>query len=262
MNSKRIFAILLQEYYHTKRSLEVIIDIFFFAVISMVAFGFISAYLVRSGDRLTAQTILVGLIYWEIIRTAQYSISVGTLFNIWSRNLSNIFMSPLTITEYMFAHVVTAAVKASIVFVLLSGIGYAAFDFNILALGTLNLLGFFLNIMIFAFTTGIAIIALIFRYGTRIQSLSWGLVFLFQPLSAVFYPVSVLPYPLQRLAYMFPSTYIFEAARSALVQSSFHSRHFLIALVLNIGYMIAALIFFNYLYKRSRDTGQFARNEG
>ncbi|MEK7502769.1 MAG: ABC transporter permease [Patescibacteria group bacterium] len=262
MSIQRIKAILLQELYITRHSLEVLMDLFYFSIVNIIVFGFVSIYLAGSNNPLAAHYILLGMILWEIIRVTQYSISVGSLWNIWSRNLSNMFVTPLDLKEYMAAAMLAGAVKTIIILVLIGTISHFIFNFNILNLGILNLFLFFINLTIFAWSVGIIILGIIFRYGTRIQALAWGIIFIFQPLTAVFFPVSILPKFMQWIAYSFPPTYIFEAARLNISNQSTDWQYIYIAFAENIFYFILALIFFNVMFNKSKETGQFARNEG
>lgn len=261
MSTQRIKAIILQELYITKHSLEVIIDLFYFSVITIIVYGLISLYLTGTNNPLSAQYILMGMILWEIIRVTQYSISVGALWNIWSRNLSNMFVASLTLSEYMLAAMLAGMVKTGIILVLISTIAVFLFGFNLLNIGIVNLLLALVNLTIFAWSVGIIILAVIFRYGTRIQALAWGLVFLFQPLTAAFFPVSVLPESLRSLAYVFPPTYVFEAARIGLTNPSVNWNAMGISFVQNIIYFLLSLWFFNYMFNKSKQTGQFSKNE-
>jgi len=88
------------------------------------------------------------------------------------------------------------------------------------------------------------------RAGTRIQALAWGLVLIFQPLSAAYYPLDVMP-----------PTYVFEAARASLSTPGVHWEYMAIAAGQNVLYFALAIWFFAYMYRRSRQIGQFARNE-
>ncbi|OGY23759.1 MAG: hypothetical protein A2Y57_04500 [Candidatus Woykebacteria bacterium RBG_13_40_7b] len=262
MNISRIKAILLQELYITKRSLEVILDLFFFSIMTIVVFGFVSLFLTGNITGASAHYLILGLILWEIIRINQYSISVGALWNVWSRNLSNMFIAPISVREYLAAHMISGVVKTFTIFIIISLVSSLFFKFNIFNLGPLNLFFFFVNLIIFSWTIGIALLGVIFRFGTRIQALAWGSIFLFQPLTASFFPVTVLPNFLQKIAFALPPTYVFEAARAALVDPTFNWKFMLIALVLNAFYFLVSLWFFNYMFRRSKETGQFARLEG
>lgn len=261
MNLQRIKAVLLQEWYITVRSMEVIIDIFFYPFISIIVFGFLSLYLSRGANQEAGQFVLLGMLLWQVVWAVQYSVSVGSLWNIWARNLSNMFIAPLKVKEYLFAQTISGVLKAA--FILAGGavISTYLFDFNLLQLGWTPLVLTFINLALFAFSLGVAIIGLIFRFGTRIQALAWGIVIIFQPLSAAFYPLTVLPPVLQYVSYFFPATFAFEAARYALVEGKTNWELFGIAFAENAVYLVLGVLFFQYMYKKSRDTGQFARNE-
>ncbi len=262
VNWSRIKGILVQEYYITKRSLEVLVDLPLFSFIGLILFGFITNFLSISNKTNEPKYLLLGLILWEVIRITQYSMSVEAMWNVWSRNLSNMFVSPLTIWDYFIAQMISSVSKTIIIVLVISVISYFMFSFNLLSVGMLNLLIYFINLTIFAWTTGILILGFIFRFGTRIQSLAWGIIFLFQPLTAAAFPLSVLPKPLQTFALIFPPTYIFEASRQSLNNGSTNWGYVNTAFILNVFYFIIAIVVFYFLFKKSKDTGQFARNEG
>ncbi len=262
MSTTRLKAVLYQEYCITKNSLEITIDLFFFSIMSVTVFGFVSLFLVGSVNSAAAHYLLLGILLWEIIRITQYSMSVGSLWNIWSRNLSNMFITPLSLKEFMFAQMISGTVKALFTFIIISLISLAIFDFNIFSIGAINLLMGFINLTIFSWTTGIIILGLIFRFGTRIQALAWGLIFLFQPLTASFFPLEILPDLLKVVSYALPPTYVFEAARNALTDPSINWNFAVISFLQNIIYFLLSLWFFNAMFNKSKDTGQFARMEG
>jgi len=262
MSINRIKGILLQELYITKRSLEVIMDLFFFSFVFVIAFGFVTTFLTNSVNAAAAKFLLLGILLWEIIRITQYSMSVGALWNVWSHNLSNMFVAPISLKEYMLAHVVSGGIKALIVFGGLSIVAANLFGLNVLDLGLNNLALHFINLTIFSWSIGIILLGVIFRFGTRIQALAWGFVYIFQPLTAAFFPVKVLPPFLQTFAYTLPPTYVFEAARQNLVNPAIDWNLFSTAFILNIFYLIAAIWFFNLMFRESKNAGQFARLEG
>jgi ABC-2 type transport system permease protein len=262
MSLSRIKAILVMEWFITKRSLEVLVDVVFFPLINIIVFGFLSVYLTGNTQVQHAYPLLVGMILWQLVYITQYSISVGSLWNIWARNLSNIFLTPITVAEYIMAFVISGSLKALFILFTSSILSFYAFHFNMLSLGIANLALFFVNLTIFAIATGIVILGLIFRYGTRIQALAWSITFLFQPLTAAFFPVSVLPGILKNVAYLFPATYVFEAARAAIVTPAIRWDLFLYALILNLIYLPLSVWVYTKLFRKSKDTGQFARNEG
>jgi ABC-2 type transport system permease protein len=103
MSWTRIKAILLQEWYVLYRSGEVITDIVVFPVGHIVVFGFISLFLSQENKEL-GELVLLGMILWQVVWIVEYALTLGSLWNIWSRNLTNLFISPLRLSEYIFAH--------------------------------------------------------------------------------------------------------------------------------------------------------------
>ena len=261
MSLIRIKAILLQELFITYRSVEVIMDIFFFPLVNIIIFGFLSLYLGGKNQVLAGQYVLLGMLLWQIIWIIEYSVSVGSLWNIWARNLSNLFIAPLIVKEYILAHTASGVIKACIMLFFSAILSIFVFRFNLFTLGFLPLLLVFINFSFFAFAFGLVVLGLIFRYGTRIQAFAWGIVPVFQPLCAAFYPLKVLPVPLQLLAYLFSPTFTFEAARYSLSYHTVSWELFGISFVENVVYFFCSVLFFQYMFRKSRDTGQFARNE-
>jgi ABC-2 type transport system permease protein len=258
---ERIKAVLLQEVYITARSVEVVVDLPFWSLMTVVVFGFVTRFFSTVMNPTVAHYLYLGTLMWEIVRVAQYSMSLSVLWNVWSHNFSNMFITPLSMLEYILAQMLSAAIKAFVLFMLVALIAAFAFDFNLFSMGLGNLTLMFVNLLWFAYSIGLFILGIVFRLGTRIQALAWGLVLIFQPLTAAYYPVSVLPPALQAVAYALPPTYVFEAARASLVAPEIEWQGVGIAAAENVVYFVLALWFFRLMYRRSRQTGQFARNE-
>lgn len=261
MSLTRIKAILLHEYYILTGNLSTVNDVFFYPVMSIVIFGFLAVYLAGVSSRITASYVLMGIILWQIVSLTQYSISVGCLWDIWSRNLTNIFITPIKLSEYLTAYIISGSLKAITVIILGGIISNIFFHISILDLGWTNLIIYFISLVMFAFAFGIFILGILFRYGNRVQSLAWGLINFLQPLMAVFYPASVLPQPLRSISFMFPPTYIFEALREYLSYGRYNWKYIIISFILNILYTALAILFFKKLYKASKISGEFAKLE-
>ncbi len=261
MSPRRMWSVFKQEVFISKRSLEVVMDLLFYSLFSLLLFGFISLFLAGQSDGAVAKVVILGLLLWEVIRLTQYTVSVGSMWNVWSRNLTNMFVAPVSTPEYMGAQMISAAVKTAFIFTFLSIIANYAFNFNILSIGFLNLTIIFVNMIVFAWALGLVLLGFVFRYGTRIQALAWGTVFLFQPLCAAFFPVSVLPIGIRQIAYSIPATYFFELGRWGLAYHTTNWTLVGIGVVLNIVFFAMAIFVFGKLFAKSRATGQFARND-
>lgn len=261
MDFRRIKAMLWQELFITYRSGEVIADVFVMPFGSFLVFGFLSLYL-SGHDPSLGKLVIIGMLLWQVIWVVQYSVTLGSLWNVWSRNLTNIFITPIRVGEYILAHTLSGVAKAALMLTLSAALSVHAFNFNLLDIGLVPLVLAFVNFTLFAYAVGVVLLGLIFRYGTRVQALAWGTITFLQPLVAAFYPLEIMPSALQFIAKTFPATYTFEAARFALFNSgAIDWNLFGAAFALNAVYVIACTALFVHFYNSSRDTGQFARNE-
>ena len=256
-----MLALIRQEAYLTRRSLEIFVDIFFFPLMNVILFGLITRFIGGASASRNADYLIIGVLLWEVISINQYNVTVSSLWSLWSHNLTNIFIAPVSIVDYLLSHVVAALVRTTLVVALLAFGTYLAFGFNLLTVGWANLLLFSMNLSLFGWWIGIILLGLIFRFGTRVQAISWGSLFLFQPLTAAFFPVHVLPVWIQHIAYLLPATYVFEAARAALANPAVNWTSTFIALGMNLFYFAIAIYVFDRLFRRSKEVGQFARND-
>ena len=259
MSWKRVKAVLLEEFYITRSSMEVIVDLFLLSIMSVIVFGFFSKFLSSRVNGPASHYLLLGMLLWEVVRVTQYSISLGAMWEVWSRNLTNLFVTPLRLEEYLAAAVISGAIKSALILSVVSLIAFGLFDFSITQMGLVNLALAFVNLTVFAIAIGLMILGIIFRYGTRIQALAWGIIFLFQPLTAVYFPIDTLPGFLQAVAHALPPTYVFEMARDDLSDRSVQWDMVLLPAALNLLYLSVALWFFNFMYSASRRSGQFAK---
>src|SRR6266571_6329925 len=131
MSFCRIKSVLLQELRITYSTVGIIMDVFGLSLVSLLLFGFLSLYLTGTQHALAAQILLLGMLLWDIVRIIQYSVSMGSLWNIWARNLSNMFIAPLHVSEFFLAHLLSGIGKAILVFTLDSVIAMLVFHFNI-----------------------------------------------------------------------------------------------------------------------------------
>lgn len=261
MSFNRIKAMLLHEIFITRHSFEIFNDIILFPLFSIIVFGYMTLYLVGSTGKVIADQVLAGMILWQVISIAQYSVGVGCLWDVWSRNLTNIFISPISITEYLSFFAISGTIKSLITLILSSVLSYFVFHLNMLSIGWINLILIFINLVVFGFAFGVVMLGLIIRLGTKVAAFAWGLINIFQPFMAVIYPVSILPQPFRSVALLFAPTYVFEAMRKSL-SGQIITNDILMAIIINIISLFGAVTFFKFMFAKSRSTGQFARLEG
>jgi ABC-2 type transport system permease protein len=222
----------------------------------MLMWGFLQTYLnTQSGFLARASGTLIGaILLWDILIRGQLGLSVSFLEEMWSRNIANLFISPLRPGEFLIALMAMSFIRlvAGVVPVTLLAIWF--FGFNLWSLG-LALGAFFANLLLTAWAVGTIVSGLILRNGMGAENLAWTLMFLVMPVTAVFYPVSVLPGFIQPIAWALPPTYVFEGLRAILIDHTFRADLMVEALVINAGLIIIACAVFLRLIDSARRIG-------
>lgn len=262
MKLSRIKAITIQNIFWLRHSLEDVTDTFFWPLMDIIIWGLMTSYFSHLQGPLVAVVnfLLGGLILWNVVWRAQQDISISLLRNVWGKNLLNLFSTPLTPGEFIAATMGLGLIKIIFTVALVSAIAFFLYSFNIFSLG-FYLLPFFVNLIAFAWAAGTFITSLIIRFGMRIQSFAWSLLALFQPISAVFYPVSTLPWFLQKVAWLLPTSHIFEGMRSVLKTGNMPTDQLILASLLNVVFLILASRFFVFMFEKAREKGKLARTE-
>jgi ABC-2 type transport system permease protein len=233
-------------------------DLLAYSTMAVVVFGFLSRYL--AGDE-AGMTVIMGMLLWELLRVNQYCVSVNSMWQIWSHNLTNLFIAPISTWEYVAANCVNALVKSLVVCTVTFVMSWLAFGFNILDIGVATLAISAVLLIVFGWGLGFLLLGYVFRYGTSVQALTWGAVVFLQPLTAAFYPVAVMPEPIQWLAWTLPPAYVFEGARYALAEHAVDWPMVLGGVLTDVVWFVGGMAGFVWLFRRSRVVGQFARND-
>lgn len=257
---QRIYAYTIRHLYLYKRSLPRLMEVFYWPVLDLVVWGFVSVYLSRQEGALPDfVTFFVGaLILWDILFRSQQGISVSFLEDVWSRNLLNIFVSPLSATEYIVSLLFLSVIKLILTSTVMVTLAWLLYSFNIFVLG-FSLIPLVINLIIMGWAIGIITTALILRFGQEAEVLAWGIALLFQPVSAVFYPVAVLPRALQAIASFIPAAHVFEGMRSVFTTGEFPYHELILASVLNVFYILISLLFFSWNFRVVKKKGLLAK---
>ena len=101
---------------------------------------------------------------------------------------------------------------------------------------------------------GLAICALLIRFGLSAETFAWAALFFIQPLCGVFYPISILPEWLQPISLLIPATYIFEGMRLTFFEGIFQMDLLLKACFINLVYIFIgiSLLLFSYSYAKKK----------
>lgn len=240
-----INALMLKYWYMGIRSIDRLLDVFYWPLIGMLIWGFTTYYLSNLvKDSFIISVLLGGAILWTFFSRAQGDIGIYILEDFWSRNLTNLFASPMTNFELIASTAIFGFFRSIISFLFLIAVAYFMYSFNILAIGAVYVAVFAIGLMLFGWVIGIFVTALIFRYGTRFQMFAWTIPWLIQPFSAVFYPLNSLPIWLQKISLLIPTTYLFEGMRTTLMNNALDWKSIAFSFVLNIFLFFVVYIFF------------------
>ena len=176
------------------------------------------------------------------------------LEEIWSRNFTNLFISPMKISEIITALIGTALIRALIGLIPAILLTSPLFGISILNLG-INLFFLFLSLYIFGITLGILVSAGLLRFGPSFENIAWSTMFLIAPFGCIYYPVDILPDIFQKIAYSMPLVYVFEEARRILVEQTVDIKNIYFAFLLNLIYLIIAISLFYYSFNQARKKG-------
>lgn len=256
MKLYRIYAMLLKFFYVAKHNLEYLLETFYWPFIDLVLWGITTRYFLSlsnaSPNILTM--VLSGIMLWLIVYRSSSDLTMSLLEEIWSRNLLNIFGSPLLFVEWMISVLVIAFLRA-ITSIFFAGI-FAIFLYQTnLFTYSFSFLPLILPLLFTGWAIGNFLAGLIYRFGTRIQSLAWSAVMIISPFSAIYYPATSLPLWAQKISQFIPTSYIFESARSIVSTGSVDNSMIIRAIALSIIYFVFGTLFLVRSFKTVLNKG-------
>jgi ABC-2 type transport system permease protein len=259
MNWGRVQGLVLRYTYLYTRSAPRVAEVFFWPVMDLVVWGLVTRYLESSAVNVPGfiKFLIGGMIFWDVLYRAQQGVTLAFLEDIWARNLLNVFVAPVRISEFVAATYIVGLVRIVVIVTVLTALALA-FDFNLFVIGW-GLIPFFANLLLMGWAMGMVTTALIMRWGQASEALAWGIPFLVQPFCAAFYPLSTLPGWLQPIAQVIPATHVFEGMRAVLAGKGISAGHLLAAFGLNAVYLAAAAWFFRFMFHKAREKGLLAK---
>jgi ABC-2 type transport system permease protein len=161
------------------------------------------------------EILVVGILLFHVIWQLTLAGSLGFLEEVWSRNVLNLWTTPLTETEYGLALLVTGFVRALVSMGLVGAVAAGLYAVDPTGAGWVLAIGA-ATLMVFGWAVAMLVIGLVLQFGETAEVFSWGTLVLLMPLSGIFYPPEALPGVLQPVAQVVPLTRIFEATRDSL----------------------------------------------
>jgi ABC-2 type transport system permease protein len=259
MRLRRVAAIVRRHVWETLQNPDRIADSLFWPFVDVMTWGFFSRYLVHGGYA-APETLIGGIVLWGAFRSFQRDMAVGFLSEIWSRNISGLFASPLDVGDYLVGLAIVNLAKVLLALGLIA-LACHVFTGAPRAELVLRLLTPLAVLLISGAAIGLFVTALILRFSTRLQTLAYGLAGLLMPISCVFYPLSALPAWLRPIAGILPTTQAFEQMRKSMHGEGSAADAFASGGAGAILAIVAALIFFHLIFAAVRRSGRLVRPE-
>ena len=254
---RRVSALVLRYGYLLLGSWARALELAYWPTVQIILWGFIAKHF--AGGQTTwaggiAGALLAAVLLWDILFRGQLGYTISFLEELWSRNLGQLFISPLRPYELVLSLTIISLIRTLI------GVGPAIliaiplYGFSLFDLG-LPLVGFFANLMITGWALGLFVTALLLRVGLGAESVAWMALFLIAPVSAIYYPVDVLPVWLQWVAWSLPPAYVFEGMRAILFDGTFRGDLLLGAMLFNVVYLVLGGLAFTLSFRLARRQG-------
>ncbi|MBL8259453.1 MAG: ABC transporter permease [Candidatus Competibacteraceae bacterium] len=261
ISPQRIGALALRYLYLLRSSWIRIVELAYWPTVQMILWGFITQYLAGHSAVIHQATglLLSAVLLWDVLFRSQLGLSVVFFEEMHSRNLGQLFISPLQPIEMILALMLVSLARTVI------GVGVAAllavpfYGFNLFYIG-LPLAGFFLNLVLMGWAIGLMVSALVLRFGMGAESIAWAAIFAIAPLCGIYYPIATLPHWLQPLSWWLPASHVFEGMRSVLLHQLFRADYLLYALLLNAGYLALGVSVFLAAIHKARERGSLLQS--
>jgi ABC-2 type transport system permease protein len=263
MSLSVIRALVLRHIYLYARSPVRFVELIFWPVMELVVWGNVSLWLKQAehGGVGAPQFMLYlvgGVILWDVIFRAQQGVAISFLEDVWTKNLVNIFVSPVRPFEYVMSGFIVGLLRIMVTVAVLTILGRVVYAFDLFVLDW-NLVPFFGLLMMFGWSLGLLSSALIMRWGQAAESLAWAVPFFIQPVAAVFYPVAILPSWLQPFAWCLPCTPVFEGMRAVINGQPMEWSMLGLSLLTNLVWLAISCAVYLWVLKTGRERGMLTR---
>ena len=242
---RRVLAMILRHLYILRGSWPRVLEMAYWPAVNMLVWGFTSQFFAGHSDWVSrAAGVLIGaVILWDVMFRGNLGVSLSFLEEMWSRNLGNLAVSPLRPHELVTAMLAMSLIRTVIGVLPAALLAIPLYHYSIFSLG-LPLLAFWVNLMVSGWAIGLAVAALVLRFGLGAESLAWVVVFAIAPVAGIYYPVATLPTWLQPVAWALPPAYVFEGMRALMFGHGLQWGLLLESALLNVFYLLIALAVF------------------
>lgn len=252
----RIGAMLLRHLYLWRGSWTRLFDLVYWPVLQVTIWGFMTQFLAAKSSWVAqAGGVFIGaVLLWDVLVRGQFGMTLSLLEEMWSRNFANLFVSPLRPVEFAASLMLMSIIRSLIGVVPAALLAIPLFSYSVFELG-LPLLAFWTLLLAFGWAIGLVLCSLLVRFGLAAESYAWASIWVLAPLSGVYYPIDTLPQWLLPVAWILPTTYVFEGMRAVMIDATLRWDHLAAALALDLVFIVVGFAAFLWAFHRARVRG-------
>lgn len=174
----RVWAMLLRYLYILRSSWPRTLELIYWPTLQVLVWGFMSQFFMQNSSYIArAFGVLLGAVMlWDLMFRSQLGLSISFLEEMWSRNLSNLFVTPLRAYEWVVSLLAMSAIRTGIGMVPAALIAIPLYHYSIFDMGW-ALVAFVVVLMAMGWAMGLAVAGLILRHGMGAESLAWTVFF-------------------------------------------------------------------------------------
>src|SRR5262249_7303232 len=112
----RIGAMLLRHWYLLTSSWPRLLEMVYWPALTLISWGFLQNYISGNASFFAKAggTLIGAIILWDVLFRGQLGFSMSFLEEMWSRNLGNLMMSPLTPFEFLLSLMIMSLIRLAI----------------------------------------------------------------------------------------------------------------------------------------------------
>lgn len=251
----RIWAITIRHLVQMPTDFNKLSSVLYWPLVDIMLMGYMGLWMSNTPEEAKNPIILLaGIVLWQVVNRACLGIALNLLEELWSRNITNLFATPLTITEWILATMIEGTIVLLGLLFFCIWVTYLIFGINILSLGWSLAL---ITGLAFAAGTALGFLssAFILYWGQRIQSLVWMVCWGFAVFSGAFYPIEVLPSAMQTIASALPLMHIFNTLHVLCKTGELPLTSFAYAAIITFAYLLFSIIVFMKVFSYSKHRG-------
>src|SRR5258708_2230427 len=167
----RVGAMVLRYLYLLRSSWTRLLELIYWPAVQLLVWGFLQFYIAQnSGFFARASGVFIAaVLMWDVLFRGQLGFSISFLEEMWSRNLTNLMISPLRPIEFVCALIITSLIPLPLGMLPVTFLAMAFFGFNVYSLG-LALAAFFLYLILTTWAVGIVVAGVSVRNGSGVET--------------------------------------------------------------------------------------------